>query len=287
MSLAKIKEKRTKTARPMQMDRKPLKPLFPWVGGKRKEISHFEPLFPKYTTYSEPFVGAGAVYWHERPEKAVINDYLPDVTQHFKVVKKGELNNINNNLERKRKEGLTRKQYENVKNSKPTTDVGKATKFVYMKKMSFGGMTRYNKDGNITGSYNEGKNKLKTMNSIQKGHTAEEYEETLKNTKIITGDFEKAARAADSPTTFHFFDPPYDSPYSNYTGAGFTKSDHERLAKVFYSLKGKAMITVNDTPFIRSLYRKQDIKKVYKANLMTGDFKKKKKNQANEDSSYL
>ena len=47
-----------------------------------------------YDMNGEPLIGAGAVYWHERPKKAYINDFLPDVTNFYAVVKKGKLGTI-------------------------------------------------------------------------------------------------------------------------------------------------------------------------------------------------
>lgn len=265
MTLEKRMEKRQIS---MTRNRRPLAPPFPWVGGKRKEIKHLEPMFPAYKTYSEPFVGAGAVYWHERPDKAVINDYNPDVTVFYKEIKRGDLDKIHNKLDRQRNH-IDKKHYDNMKYSNPKTDLDKAYKFYYMRKTTWSANVDYKKDGSVSGSFG----KVPGGNSINKRDSPEDYEKTMKGTRVMTGDFEKAARAADSPSTFHFFDPPYDSADDNYTGESFGRENHRRLAKLFYSLKGKAMITVNDTPFIRSLYKKKDIKKVYNVQMRKGNRK--------------
>jgi hypothetical protein len=47
------------------MNLKPLSPLFPWVGGKRKEMKKYIQYIPDdIDTYLEPFVGGGATFFH-------------------------------------------------------------------------------------------------------------------------------------------------------------------------------------------------------------------------------
>ena len=42
-----------------------LTPILKWVGGKRQSLDIILPLIPKkYSTYYEPFVGGGAVYFN-------------------------------------------------------------------------------------------------------------------------------------------------------------------------------------------------------------------------------
>ena len=48
--------------------------LIKWPGGKSSEIKEFKELIPEYSRYIEPFFGGGAVFFHEKPEKAIIND---------------------------------------------------------------------------------------------------------------------------------------------------------------------------------------------------------------------
>ena len=53
-----------------------IRPYLKWAGGKRQLIDRILKFVPaKFTTYYEPFVGAGAVLFHLQPARAVINDY--------------------------------------------------------------------------------------------------------------------------------------------------------------------------------------------------------------------
>ena len=53
-----------------------ISPIVKWVGGKRQLLPEIMPLInKKCSTYVEPFVGGGAVFFELQPKKAIINDY--------------------------------------------------------------------------------------------------------------------------------------------------------------------------------------------------------------------
>ncbi|MGQ7373705.1 DNA adenine methylase [Streptococcus suis] len=56
------------------MSTKSLKPLFKYPGGKSTEYKYFNKLFPKFTTYIEPFLGGGSVFWAVGAKNWIIND---------------------------------------------------------------------------------------------------------------------------------------------------------------------------------------------------------------------
>ena len=50
-------------------------PFVKWAGGKRQLLEHLSVRMPKeYTDYYEPFVGGGALLFHQKPSWAFIND---------------------------------------------------------------------------------------------------------------------------------------------------------------------------------------------------------------------
>lgn len=52
-----------------------------------------------------------------------------------------------------------------------------------------------------------------------------------------------------------FLDPPYDSEFSTYAKNEFGKEDQRRLARYLIDeCRGKWLMVIKDTPFIRSLY---------------------------------
>ncbi|MCR1917174.1 DNA adenine methylase [Lactobacillus taiwanensis] len=59
--------------------KKKLKPLFKYPGGKSGEYKYLKKLFPYFSTYIEPFLGGGAVYWNVDANNWIINDYSKEL----------------------------------------------------------------------------------------------------------------------------------------------------------------------------------------------------------------
>ena len=65
-----------------------ISPVLKWVGGKRQLLETFQPLFPKrITSYCEPFLGGGAVFFHLQPKRAFINDINEDLMLVYSVIR--------------------------------------------------------------------------------------------------------------------------------------------------------------------------------------------------------
>jgi DNA adenine methylase len=65
-----------------------LTPFLKWAGGKRWFVRQHGELFPRsYRRYIEPFLGGGAVYFHLRPEVAILGDINPDVIAAYRAIK--------------------------------------------------------------------------------------------------------------------------------------------------------------------------------------------------------
>lgn len=78
-------------------------------------------------------------------------------------------------------------------------------------------------------------------------------QERLKKVIIEHKDFENLIRVYDRPGALFFMDPPYFSA-EKYYAERFTHDDHIRLFRALSNIKGKFILTYNDTPFIRELY---------------------------------
>ncbi|MDR3075222.1 MAG: DNA adenine methylase, partial [Candidatus Methanoplasma sp.] len=65
-----------------------IKPYLKWAGGKRQLSGEISARVPKdFGRYYEPFVGAGAILFTLRPEKAVINDLNEQLCLTYKVIR--------------------------------------------------------------------------------------------------------------------------------------------------------------------------------------------------------
>ncbi len=74
----------------MAKNNKLLAPFLKWVGGKRQLmpaiVEHLPENF-KNLSYSEPFIGGGAVLFHLQPKNAIINDFNEELVNVYNVIK--------------------------------------------------------------------------------------------------------------------------------------------------------------------------------------------------------
>jgi DNA adenine methylase len=88
------------------------------------------------------------------------------------------------------------------------------------------------------------------------------YQSRLKhNTKLLNQDYAAIVRTYDSADTFFFFDPPYEKTRAVYGYGEHKDFDFEKLREVLRGVKGKFLMTINDSPNIRSLFKEFNIKK--------------------------
>ena len=66
-----------------------LEPFLKWPGGKRWLVHQYASLFPsQYRRYLEPFLGGGAVFFHLKPQRAVLSDTNGELVNAYQCLKK-------------------------------------------------------------------------------------------------------------------------------------------------------------------------------------------------------
>lgn len=210
-------------------------------GGKNLLKKIIIPLIPgpdEVDTYVEPFVGAGSIFYNTQHYK---NEIINDIDKVPYTIHKGlktRSKYINDNIER----NTTRSNFDKVKNK---TD---AMSLLQKCKMSF--------FGNCSSI-----NNARIGETIQTDFTI--YGDRLKNTTILNEDFRKVIKQYDSPKTFFYLDPPYEK--SEEQGVYKNLKEFITPHDVFDSLKnikGKFLLSYNDSPNIRKIFNKYNIKKV-------------------------
>lgn len=239
------------------------KPFLKWVGGKSQLIQEITKYLPnKIETYYEPFIGAGAIFFHINPENAVINDFNNDLITVYKVIKEKPLDLIK--LLESYKKKNSKEFYYSIRNLdrdkafNRLSDLKKAARFIYMNKVGYNGLYRVNSRGEFNVPYGTYKNpSILDVDNI----LAVSERLNKENIKIINGDFELAVKNAKKGDCV-YFDPPYDpinetSSFTAYQKEGFSRQEHIRLKRVADSLtnKGvKVIISNSNTKFINELY---------------------------------
>lgn len=238
-------------------------PVLKWVGGKRQLLTEIEKHIPeRISTYYEPFLGGGAVFFHLQRNKAVVNDVNQELINLYEVIR-DDVDDLVEDLKKHKNEpeyfykirGLDRDKEE----YKKLTNIQKASRMHYLNKTCFNGLFRVNQQGEFNTPFGRYKNpdfiNERTIRAVSK------YLNKA-NVRFKCGDFEEAVKGARKGA-FIYFDPPYDpvSDSSNFTGydkGGFNREEQIRLKKLCDKLDSrgvKFLLSNSSTDFILELYK--------------------------------
>jgi len=223
--------------------------FIPYLGGKHFLVKKLLPLVPSHDIYVEVFGGAAALLFaKERSRVEVYNDLDSQLVNLFMVVRDraGEF------LRRLQLVPYSRELYEkwrvNLDEGKITDPVERAVAFYYCLKSAFAGKWRagwaFGRKG--ASRANVWANSPKTIGAIA---------ERLRGVHIDHLDFRRCIKNWDSSETFFFLDPSY--PDTTQPRLVMTEEDHKELATILDDVKGKWLLTYNDHPLVRSLYRRR------------------------------
>lgn len=243
-----------------------IKPIVKWAGGKTQLLDKIKDRMPKkYGSYYEPFIGGAALLLNVQPKKANINDINSELINTYTQIRddapsvKSLLKYLDDKHTGEKYYYKKRDEF-NIKIQKKEYDSYMAALFIYLNKHCFNGLYRVNSKGLFNVPYNN-KDKGKSFDE-ENINALSDY---LKSVKIVNGDFESCARKAKKGD-FVFFDSPYaplnPTSFESYTKEGFSKEDHERLAKLFKELDKKGvycMLTNHNTELINKLYKGYNI----------------------------
>ncbi len=223
-------------------------PIFPWMGGKSKLSDQILPLFPEHDCYAEPFAGGAALFFIKQPSKCeVLNDLNNEIVNLYRVVQ----NHLEELLKQFKWALHSRKifEWEQMKRPETLTDIQRAARFMYLQKVGFGGM------GRNFGTSATSKPKL---NIIRMEENLTEAYMRLAQTTVESLDWAELVQRYDRPQTFFYCDPPY------WQTAGydceFGWHHYERMAELAGGINGQMMISINDHPDIREIFKDLDMR---------------------------
>lgn len=224
-----------------------------WVGGKSRLRDKILPLFPEHKCYCEVFGGAGWVLFGKDPETSkveVINDIDGELINFYRVLKHrpaefaeslyGEL--------------ISRELFNEYREfEKATDEVERAKRFYYVMRLCFGGKREQRTFGTGT-TGNPGDLKLSRILYL-----THQWSTRLERVIIENVTWEKCLAIYDRPHTFFYLDPPYTQTKKDMY-RDLTVKQHEELAAALFKLKGKWMLSYDDSPLVRKLYRRRGLK---------------------------
>lgn len=222
------------------------KPIIPWMGGKRRLAKTILPLFPEHTCYVEPFAGGAALFFM-RPEPAkieVLNDLNGELVNLYRVVQ--------NHLEefvRQFKWALSSRtvfEWEKMKRPETLTDIQRAARFYYLQKLAFGAKADNPTFGTATTAQPR-LNLLRLEEELSEAHLR------LSRVFIENLSWEECVKRYDRAHTLFYLDPPYWET-AGY-GESFPFCEYEKIAELMRAMQGKAILSINDHPNIRELFK--------------------------------
>jgi DNA adenine methylase len=245
-------------------------PFLKWAGGKGLVANQIiRRLGPSElgSTYFEPFLGGGAVFFRLLPRHAVLSDLNHSLIEVYQVVK-DDVEGLIDQLQSIPKP-TARSAYEQIRgdfnelkraghSGSRTTSVRRSALFIWLNHTCFNGLYRENKEGQFNVPFGYYKDAFifdpeNLRNASRELVAAHADIQCASYSAVLT-----SAKAGDQI----YLDPPYDpvaetANFTGYTSSGFGQNDQWQLSNLVHSLidRGCRVIVSNSpTPDIRELY---------------------------------
>lgn len=240
-------------------------PFLKWAGGKGQLLSQLSEFFPAtFNRFFEPFMGSAAVFFSLRRSRgefpATLMDANAELVNCFNVVKSkaDSLVPLLRQFETTHDEATYYKVRDKMCSG--LTDLRRAARFIYLNKTCYNGLYRVNSSGKFNVPVGSYKNpRIFDRDNLLAASRA------LAGAAVRQSDFSEVRNLAKKGD-FVYFDPPYYSDDSGFTGyavaasgkASFGAEEHLRLCHVAQRLSDAGchvVISNSDTDFIRRIYR--------------------------------
>jgi DNA adenine methylase len=205
------------------------------IGRKRKLRELIKHKAPKqFDKYIEPFAGSGDIYFYmDIDVPAVINDLDKEIADALKILKSNPSGDIN------KFKNLSLEQVREFMKKSHSSPLDKLAYAIY------DGCATFSGKGQGTTIY-------KNPNIEPKLRKLPEYAEYMKNTKVLNQDYASVIKNEDSAGSFIYLDPPYEDSKGLYKESSM---DYEKLASILRNVKGKFLMSINDSANIRKIFK--------------------------------
>lgn len=227
----------------------PVSPAAGYIGGKRNLAGRITRIIEQvdHQLYAEPFVGMGGIFLRrrQRPKAEVINDVSGDVVTFFRVLQE----HYPYFVDMLKFRVASRGEFERLR-AMPAdrlTDLQRAARFLYLQRLGFGGRVHgrtFGVDASQGARFNV--TKLEPLLADIHDRLAGVVIEQLNYSTFIT--------RYDRPRALFYLDPPYWGCETDYGQDVFGREDFERLAAQLGTMKGKFLLSLNDTPGVREVF---------------------------------
>ena len=227
-----------------------LAPLAPYLGGKfrlsKRIINKIEQI--QHKIYAEPFVGMGGIFLRRTqiPKAEIINDINGELVNLYRIVRRYP------NTLYKETESMfaSRQEFERLLKTQPETltDIERAARFLYLQNQAFG--------GKVTGqSFGVSIDRPARFDFVKLNDRIRTVGGRLASVTIERQDFETFIKRYDTKDTLFYIDPPYWGNETDYGKGIFCRADFERLRDCLMGIKGRFILSLNDTPQVKELFK--------------------------------
>ena len=216
-----------------------------WMGGKRRLAKHILPHVEGFRTYVEPFAGGAAIFFMKQPSHVeVINDLNGDLVNLYRIVK----HHLEEFVRHFKWALVSREEFLMARKIDPETltDIQRAARFYYLQRLAFGARSVKPTFG-VAKSTPPKFNLLRFEEELSQAH--------LRLARVIVEhlSWQECITRYDSADTVFYLDPPYWQT-AGY-GTDFDFENYTRMAELAAGCSGKAVISINDHPDMRDVFR--------------------------------
>lgn len=224
-----------------------------YIGGKSKLAKSIIEMIPEHEAYCEVFAGAAWVFFRKEPSKyETINDLDSDLVTFYRVLQ----NHLEEFLRQFKWVLSSREWFEDWKRQQEAgglTDIQRAARYYYLQRHCFGGRVRNRTFGTAP-------LRRPRINLLRLEEELSEVHLRLVNVTVENLPWQEFLRRYDRPGTFFYLDPPYwKAPVYEHN---LTLPDYRELAEALEGLKGKFILSINDRPEMRGVFRQFRLQQV-------------------------
>lgn len=205
-------------------------------------------LIPPHQRYAEVFAGAGWVFFRKAPSRAEsINDINGELVTFYRC--------LQNHLEEFCKQFKwllsSRELFEDFQRQKQAgglTDIQRAARFYYLQRHAYAGKVAGQSFG-VSPDAPPPVNLLRLETELSEAHLR------LARVTIENLPWAEYVEKYDGEETFFYLDPPYFGSEDYYGKGLFPRSEFEVLAGRLASIRGRFLLSLNDTPEVRATFQ--------------------------------
>ena len=223
-----------------------------YIGGKRALAKRIIAIFPEHAAYVEVFAGGAQVFFRKPPSRVeVLNDLDKEIVNFFRVCQQ----HYEELVRYLRLTVVSRTWFELLQATEPATltDIQRAARYLYLSKTCYAGLVRHQ-------NYSVRVDEPPGFNPERIPSVIEEAHHRLARVQIECLPYEEVLVRYDRPATLFYLDPPYyERKLYRYN---LQPEEFAVMAGRLDKLRGKFVLSLNDVPEVRALFKAFKIRAV-------------------------